>query len=144
MVLTKTKMDDSFPKQEFYIEGYTSFRRDRNRYEVGILVYVREDIPCGETKCHTPTKDLEGVTLEINLRKNKWLVFGGYNHTKSNISTFLSMIGHVLDTHMSRLEKLIILGDFNCEINETTLNDFCEKYNLHNFVVSPTCFKKPI
>ena len=61
-------------------------------------------------------KRLEGVTLQINLRKNKWLVFGGYNHTKSNISTFLSMIGPVLDTHMSRLEIFIILGDFNCEI----------------------------
>ena len=143
MVVTETKIDDSFPKQEFEIEGYTSFRRDRNKYGGGILVYVREDIPCREITGQNPTNDLEGVTLEINLRKIKWLIFGGYNYTKSNIGTFLSMLGPLLDTNMSRLENFIILGDFNCEINEATLKDFCETYNLHNLVVSPTCFKNP-
>ena len=143
MVVTETKIDDSFPKQEFEIEGYTSFRRDRNKYGGGILVYVREDIPCREITDQNPTNDLEGVTLEINLRKIKWLIFGGYNYTKSNIGTFLSMLGPLLDTNMSRLENFIILGDFNCEINEATLKDFCETYTLHNLVVSLTCFKNP-
>ena len=53
-----------------------------------VLVYVREDIPYREIRYHTSTRDLEGVTLEINLRKSKWLLFGGYNHTKSNIDSF--------------------------------------------------------
>ena len=102
------------------------------------------DIPCREIKKHTPIKDLEGVTLEMNLRKTKWLFFGGYNHTKSNIGTFLCMLGPVLDAHMSRLENFIILGDFNCEIKEATMTDFSETYNLRNLVIGPTCFKNPL
>ena len=47
------------------------------------------------------------------------------------------MIGPVLDTRISRLGNVIILGDFNCEINEATLNDFCETHNLHKLVIGP-------
>ena len=85
LVLTETKIDDSFPNQEFRIDGYTSIRLDRDIHGGGVLVYVKEDIPYREIRYHTSTRDLEGVTLEINLRKSKWLLFGGYNHTKSNI-----------------------------------------------------------
>ena len=45
---------------------------------------------------------------------------------------------------MGRLENFIILGDFNCEVEEVTMKSFCEKYNLYNLVVGPTCFKNPI
>ena len=36
---------DTFPTMQFHIEGYCIYRLDRNEYEGGILVYVREDIP---------------------------------------------------------------------------------------------------
>ena len=40
------KLDDSFPKGQFLIEGFHSlFRFDRNRNDGGIMLYVREDIP---------------------------------------------------------------------------------------------------
>ena len=76
LLLTETKIDESFSKDEFYIEGYTSFRLDRNIHGGGVLIYVREDIPCRVIKI---MGSLEGISLEINLRKTKWLFFGGYN-----------------------------------------------------------------
>ena len=42
---------------------------------------------------------------------------------------------------MNKLENFIILGDFNCEMKETVMKDFCETYNLRNLVTDPTCFK---
>ena len=45
---------------------------------------------------------------------------------------------------MGRLENVIILGDFNCEVDEAAMRSFCETYNLYNLVVGPTCFKNPI
>ena len=44
-MITETKLDDSFPTMQFNIEGYYTFRLDRNEYGGGILLYVQDDIP---------------------------------------------------------------------------------------------------
>ena len=67
LVLTETKIDESCSKHELSIDGYTSFRLDRNKHGGGALVYAREDIPC---RVINITGCLEGVSLEINLRVN--------------------------------------------------------------------------
>ena len=75
------------------MEGYTQpFRRDRNINGGGILIYVKEGIPSQELKMTPIVENLEGIFLEINLRKTKWLLFGGYNNCKSNINEFLNSI----------------------------------------------------
>ena len=41
-----TKIDETFPSRQFYIEGFTPpYRLDRNCHGGSILLYVREDIP---------------------------------------------------------------------------------------------------
>ena len=44
-MITETKLDDSLPTMQFNIEGYYTFRLDRNEYGGGILLYVQDDIP---------------------------------------------------------------------------------------------------
>ena len=44
-MITETKLNDSFPTMQFNIEGYCTFRLDRNKYRGGILLYVQDDIP---------------------------------------------------------------------------------------------------
>ena len=45
LLISETKIDCSFPAGQFRIEGYTTYRLDRNSNGGGILLYVREDIP---------------------------------------------------------------------------------------------------
>ena len=46
LMLSETKIDDSFPKGQFLIKGFGDpFRTDRNVNGGGILFYTREDIP---------------------------------------------------------------------------------------------------
>ena len=121
------------------------FRRNRNDNRGGgVLIYVKEGILCRELKLKSDFVNLEGIFLEINLRKNKWLIFGGYNNHKSNINSFLGSIGHILDNHICNFENFILLGDFNSEISDDPLKIFCDTYNLHNLVTEPTCFKNPL
>ena len=55
-MISQTKLDDSFPGGQFFIEGYhTPFRFDRNGNAGGILIYVREDIPAKVIHCDFPT-----------------------------------------------------------------------------------------
>ena len=142
-VITETKIDSSFPWKQFDIEGYTQYRFNRDCLGGGVIIYIREDIPCRELKNHPQSTHIEGIFLEINLRKTKWLLFGGYNPKKSNIDTFLGYVGEVLDYYMQYLDNFLLLGDFNAEINEKPMSAFCDTYNLKNIVTGPTCFKNP-
>ena len=51
IMVSETKIDESFPERQFIIEGYSSpFGRDRNSHGGGLLFYIRDDIPCKEIK----------------------------------------------------------------------------------------------
>ena len=64
----------------FLIDGFSSpFRLDRNRKGGGILIYVRRDIPSKFLTKHSFANDIEGLFVEINFRKRKWLLFGTYH-----------------------------------------------------------------
>ena len=44
-LVTGTKIDESFPKQQFQLQGYAPpFRRDRTITGCGLLLYIKEDI----------------------------------------------------------------------------------------------------
>ena len=90
LMITETKLDDSFPTMQFNIERYHTFRLDRNQYGVGILLYVRDDIPTKFIPIKNST--IEGFFIELNLRKKKWLLCCTYNANRSFISVYLSTI----------------------------------------------------
>ena len=47
-LISETKSDSSFPSQQFDIDNYKIFRRDRNCFGGGLMFYVNENIPCRE------------------------------------------------------------------------------------------------
>ena len=72
LVITETKIDSTFPIGQFAIKGFSQpYRLDRNRNGGGILFYIREDIPSKELNKHTFPDDIEGIFIEVNLRKQK-------------------------------------------------------------------------
>ena len=74
-LISKTKLDSSFPSRQYIIKGYsTPFRLDRNQNGGSLLLYVREEIPCKVLNEYTPGKPIENIFVEINLRSRKWLL----------------------------------------------------------------------
>ena len=145
LVVNETKIDPSFPDEQFAIKGYAlPYRSDFTSNAGGNLIYVREDIPCRALKTHSSNNNVEGIFLEINLRKTKWLVFGGYNNNKQNIKNYLHDLGPILDHYMPKYDNFLLLGDFNSEIKESDMSEFCDIYNLKNLITGPTCFKNPL
>ena len=141
LVVTESKLDNTFPTNQFLIDGFsTPFRLDRDSRGGGVIIYVREDIPCRELKSHK-CDNFEGIVLEINLRKTKWLLFGGYNPHKENITHFLTQLTLTLDQYLPKYDNYLLVGDFNSEVNEGIMTEFCNTYNLSNLIKEPTCFK---
>ena len=75
------------------------------------------------------------------MRKNKWILFGGYNPKKEQAPFFFRHLGNVLDKYIGKYDNLLLLGDFNSEITEDAIKNFCETYNLVNLINEPTCYK---
>ena len=47
LAIAETKLNSSFPSVQFLVHGYkTPYRKDGNKHGGGLLVYVKEDIPC--------------------------------------------------------------------------------------------------
>ena len=133
LLISETKTDSSFPTAQFQIEGYTTYRLDRNANGVGILLYIQEDIPSALLNFDM---SIESFYIEINIRKKKWLLVGTYNPNKKLISNHLKEIGKKLDIYSSKYDNLeiysskydniILLGDLNSEPTESAVKDFCE------------------
>ena len=121
LMISETKIDDSFPVGQFLIEGFcTPYRLDRNSKGGGILLYVREDIPSNliTVDINPGIKLIESFYVELNLRNNKWLINCSYNPHKSLIGNHLDEVSKTLDLYSSAYDKIILLGDFNTEIDE--------------------------
>ena len=145
LVITETKLDETFTNQQFAIEGFNlPFRVNRNANSGGVIIYVREDIPCRELITFSENLNMEGIFLEINIRKTKWLIFGGYNSNKLNIDRFLGKLGPIFKKYISKYDNFLLLGDFYSETTEISMSEFCDTYNLQNLITDPTCYKNPL
>ena len=90
---------------------------------------------------HNFPDDIEGLFIEINLRKTKWLIFGSYHPPSQSDQYYFDNVGQALDTYNSTYEKSLLVGDFNAEEREACLMDFMYQYDLKNLVKEKTCFK---
>ena len=51
-----------------------SFRLDPNRNEGRVMIYIRDDIPSKLLLKHVFPSDIEGLYIELNFMKCKWLI----------------------------------------------------------------------
>ena len=79
LIITETKLNNTFSVSQFHIDGYSKpYRLDRNSNGGGII-YVREDITNRMLTKHNFPDNIEGLFIELNFRKSKWLSGGMYH-----------------------------------------------------------------
>ena len=62
-LVSETKLDHSFPNQQFSVDGYKIYRRDRSSFGGGLLFYVNENIPCRELTAEQIASNFEIIFL---------------------------------------------------------------------------------
>ena len=68
LLISETKIDSSFLTAQFQIEGYTTYRLDRDTNGGGIFLFIREDIP---STLMNSDMSIESFSIEIKIRKKK-------------------------------------------------------------------------
>ena len=87
------------------------------------------------------TLKTEGIFVELNFRKSKWLLVAAYKPPDVSKADYFDNLTKALDFHSKQCENMILMGDLNTAKSDEVLFDFLEEHFLSNLVKFPTCFK---
>ena len=119
LLISETKLDESFPPSQFTVTGYRPpFRLDRTTDGGGVIIYVRDDIPCKRLNSHKNTGNFECIFFELRLRKKNCLFLGAYNPRRENIVNFLDYVSTSLDHYIRKYDNIFLMGDLNSETTD--------------------------
>ena len=79
----------------------------------------------------------------MNLRSKKGLISGSYNPHLNSIQNHLAQLNKKFNFYSSKYENIVLLGNFNAEMTNTHMKEFCPVYNFRSLIKDPTCFKNP-
>ena len=121
VVVSETKIDDSFPDSHFYIKGFRMFRKDRNRFGGGLLIYTRRGFIIHRIN------DLEGNNVEsipLLVRSNNSskgiLIIGAYKPPNVPKNIWEPELNTLLLRSFQRYNHIVLLGDLNCDLSHRT------------------------
>ena len=87
------------------------FRLDRNRNRGGLMIYIGDDTPRRLLLKHAFPSDIEGLYIELNFKKCKWLLLGTYYPPSESDQYYFNSLEN-MDTYSS-CEKILLVGDFS-------------------------------
>ena len=141
LIITETKLDDTFTNSQFKIEGFSyPYRLDRTKEGEGIMLLIREDIPSKILIKHSLPVDIEAIMVEINLRKTKFLLLATYYPPSPSDQYYFDHINIALDRYAAQYDKVLLGGE---QETETCIDHFSYQNHLTNIVIDKTCFKNP-
>ena len=142
MCIAETKLDESFPDNQFVLVGYhLLYRLDITDRKGGLMVFVKPHIPSRRLNDFKVPSNIQIIPFEINLRREKWLVASIYQVPFQENKYFLSYLTNVLEFYSTRYEKVIALGDFNIEAQNKAMKDFLQDHTFYSMMKQNTCFK---
>ena len=122
MSSTETKLDESFTISQFVIPGFLEpFRLDRNRFGGGLFLYVRENIPSKLLRCENY---YEAFLVELNIKKQNWLVICSYNPLLQNINTHFQRLQSSIDM----VERKYDISCFSAILTVKSTNLTCPSF----------------
>ena len=104
---------------------------------------MREDISSKLIPIKNCSKDV--FFIELNLKRKKKLWWCTYSPHWNIVFHHVSSTGKKLDLLLAKYDHIFLSTDFNAELQNFFLNEFCELYNLwiSKLIKDPTFFKSP-
>ena len=129
--VVETKIDGSFPSSQFVLSGFKSpYRLDVTDKSGGLLTFVKSDIPSRQLSASLPN-DVQILSIELNLRKSKWLLLSVYRPPKQGCKYFLDKLSECI-LYFSTFDSIIVIGDMNLEPDSPEMSNFIESHSFFN------------
>ena len=94
-MFSETKIDETFPNQQYSVSNYKTLPRDRNKHDQGLLFYIDENISCKIINYEEIASDIEMILFEVLLKTRKWLCVGIHKSSFRNENYFLDIFAGV-------------------------------------------------
>ena len=102
LMISQRKLDSSFTNAQFYMKSYSKpYKRDRNSKGGSIILHVSEDIPWKLINSSSIDHGKEYFLIELNFRKQKWLIICNYNPHNIMIKNIL--VKRLIHIHQSMM-----------------------------------------
>ena len=101
-LISETKLDDSFPDQQFHVNGYKMFRKDRNKFGGGLIMFVKENIPCKVISAFRFSEECEIISIVSAFQiKNGffWAYIIHHHKMKLYLSNRLNLLSALIVQH---------------------------------------------
>ena len=117
MVVSKSKVDASYPDSQFHIPGYHLHRQDRKKGGGGVLMLVSSKIESRRIKIDRKYKTIEIIALHIALTTRNLILLAIYRPPKKVTAHYQLLLEEEL-SHVSNWDALqnqfiFIIGDLN-------------------------------
>ena len=142
LCIAETKLDESFPNNQFVLVGYhLPYRLDIVDKKGSLRIFVKSHIPSRRLNNFKITSNIQIISFEINLRKEKWLVVSIYKAPSQENKNVLWCLTNLLEFYSTQYEKVIVFGDFNIKAKIKVMKDFLQEHTFYNMIKQNTFFK---
>ena len=93
----------------------TALGLDVSQNSGGLLVVLKDGIISKELKKENISKEIQVIPIELNIRKQKWLLLPIHKPPKQEPALFSGEISKLTDKYLQSYENIVMLGDFNME-----------------------------
>ena len=141
--ITETWLNDDFDDNDMHIDGYNVFRLDRikDMEHGGILCYIKNGTSCKQIS-DLDDDIVEAMWLELNLPQTKPILLGTVYRPPDSKAEYLSRIDSLFQECTNLYDDVVILGDFNVDVNKTCnskkINNIARHSNLKQLITDFT------
>ena len=143
VVLTETLLSQNTTNYDVSIPNFDPpYRKDReDRLGGGVAIYIKSGIALHK-QMNLIDSDIEALCVEMIVRGHKFLLAGFYRPPNSGREYWESIDSTFDNLSNSVTNDLIVLGDFNCDMQQLNtpnkMHDFALSYNLTQLIDEPT------
>ena len=156
--ISETWLNEAFPEELLYIDGYNLLRLDRSWKEEnvshvkkggGLAIYIKQDLHVSLDKLkkfNVSTKNIEVQWVEVNMENSRNIIIGNiYRPPQGDINTCCDFLTDTVnDIVLANNADIFLLGDFNVDyfdkgsVNYKSLHKFEMLTNLKQLIQNPT------
>ena len=133
--LSETHLNDRENMNQFEIEGYKFFPRNRKNKGGGVAIYIKNNISYKERKdLHSPS--IENIYIEIFVKNSKSFIVGFFyrppDDSKYLCDNFNDRLNDNIEIVSKENKEIILMGDFN--VNYENDNDSRSHFDFKNIM----------
>ena len=141
LVVTEAKLDETFLKSLFLMDGFSKPHRLYRNKNGGrrIMIFMRDTTSSKLLEKHIFLNHVKSILVKLNFRKRKWLLYVTYCPAPQSDEYFFNNIDQALDTY-SRYDKFSLVRVFINKISEHRTESFLYIHEICYLIKEKTCF----